>query len=78
MRLDEYLTTSNLTNAEFAKRIGVSTVAVQYWRHGQRIPRPAQMQAIREATKGEVTPNDFLPEQPPESAAEPPFTEAAQ
>lgn len=63
MRLDDYLSKLSLTNDEFAKLVGVSTTAVQYWRHGQRIPRSSQMKAIIGATNGAVTPNDFLPEQ---------------
>jgi 3,4-dihydroxy 2-butanone 4-phosphate synthase / GTP cyclohydrolase II len=58
--LDTYLQNSNISTAEFARRIGCSAQAVDRYRKGDRTPRPEQMTRIFEETKGAVTPNDFL------------------
>lgn len=61
MRLSDYLSMSKTSAEAFASELGVSVSAVNYWRSGDRIPRIAQMQKIFDATKGAVTPTDFLP-----------------
>lgn len=60
MHLRDYLTEKDLTPAEFAAEIRVHHDAVRKWLRGQRTPRPRQMQAIRRATRGMVTPGDFF------------------
>ncbi len=60
MRLAAYLELSGKGPAAFAAEINVSAKAVSHWIGGKRIPRPEQMQKIIDATKGAVTPNDFL------------------
>ena len=61
MTLDEFLSSSRLTVAEFADRIGVRSASVHRYRNRERIPRPEQMARIREATGGAVTADDFYP-----------------
>ena len=59
MTLTEYLTEQNMTCAAFAEKIGVTTTAAWRYAHGERIPRPAIMRRIAEATGGAVTAQDF-------------------
>ncbi len=61
MKLSDYLTQSQKSADIFAKEIGVTVSAVNFWRNGDRIPRIGQMQKIFEITQGAVTPTDFLP-----------------
>lgn len=58
MKLAEYLKLANLTDADFAQRIGVERSTVTRLR-GDQIPTREVMRAIAEATNGAVTANDF-------------------
>jgi hypothetical protein len=60
--LSEFLRANNLTQAEFAEKVGATQRAVSLWLGGKRHPRPLQMRAIVRATKGAVSPNDFFTE----------------
>jgi transcriptional regulator with XRE-family HTH domain len=60
MKLDQFISESGLSRADFAKAIGVSEVSVTRYIGGSRIPRPVVLAKISEVTKGSVTPNDFL------------------
>lgn len=64
MTLHEYLTVektaAGLTEAVFAKRIGISQAHVNRLRRGEGWPQKEVMERIRAATGGRVTPNDFL------------------
>lgn len=60
MKLSDYLITQQITPAEFARRIGVGRMSVHRYIRGERFPRPDVLQRIHQATKGRVTPNDFL------------------
>ncbi len=60
MKLDAYLTLHGLSERDFARRVGVSQQAVNNYRRGRRVPAPAIMRRIYEATGGLVTPADFL------------------
>ena len=59
MTLKAYLSEKGLTYAAFALRIGVTTTAAWRYAAGVRVPRPAVMRRIVEATDGEVGPADF-------------------
>jgi transcriptional regulator with XRE-family HTH domain len=59
MRLSSYLTRSSLSQADFARAIGVGEAAVSKWARGLAMPRPRQMQRIAEVTGGEVGPADW-------------------
>lgn len=59
MTLDEWLTRTATKEDAFAAGIGTSQAAVNRYRHGRRIPRPAVMARIARATGGAVTANDF-------------------
>lgn len=59
MSLAEFLDSENLSDAAFAKLIGITRQAVHRYRRGDRIPDPKTMAKIVKATKGAVTPNDF-------------------
>jgi putative transcriptional regulator len=60
MRLQEYLTKTSTSRADFALQIGVSAETVRRYLSGQRFPDWSVVHKIVEATKGEVTANDFL------------------
>ena len=60
MLLRDFLTAHRLTYENFARVLGVSNArTVQRYASGERIPRPAVMARIREATGGVVTASDF-------------------
>lgn len=59
MKLRLYLIDHDMTCDAFARSIGTSSEAVRRYAAGQRVPRPAVMQKIIEATKGAVGPGDF-------------------
>lgn len=59
MKLGDYLESQQLTRAEFAQRIGVTTEAVRRYEDCGRVPTPKVMARILSATNGEVTANDF-------------------
>jgi hypothetical protein len=58
-KLSEYLQTQGVSETDMARQIGVSQVAVNRYRRGERIPEAAIMARIVQATDGAVTPNDF-------------------
>ena len=61
MKLSVYLTTKEITVADFAAAVGdVSASGVRKWVYEERVPRPDQLRRIAEITGGEVTPNDFI------------------
>jgi len=64
MKLAEYLKTAEGPDADFASSIGVSRQALHRYCSGERTPRPEVMVRIRDATKGAVTADDFLPASP--------------
>ncbi len=64
MRLDTYLQKHDLTQEQFAVLVGVTQNAVSQWISGQRCPRPQYLKNIANVTKGRVSANDFLPEEP--------------
>lgn len=60
MKLDDYLHLNGLTGAKFAEQIGVDPATVYRIRSGKVLPHRKTLQAIWDATKGLVSPNDFL------------------
>lgn len=63
MKLAAYLRHNDISDEQFAEKIGASEGAVRKWKSGERTPRPDAMLSILAATSGKVTPNDFLPSQ---------------
>lgn len=59
MKLKDYLDGQGVTYEAFAGLIGVTTKAAWRYAHGERVPRPAIMHRIVEATGGAVQPQDF-------------------
>ena len=77
MKLQTYMREKELSPADFAATVGCSHWAVRKWMYGQRVPRSAEMQIIRDVTSGQVAPEDFydapscasdLPHPPAEAA----------
>lgn len=59
MRLATYLTQNGISDADFAKRIGVERQSVYRYKTGERYPDRVTLVAIHRATDGAVTANDF-------------------
>lgn len=59
MTLDDYLRLTGETADSFARRIERATSTVTRLRKGETRPDWATMDAIKLATDGQVTPNDF-------------------
>lgn len=64
MRLYDWLVSNDVSDADFAERVGTSPHAVKKWRYGERIPRSVALARIVAATNGQVTANDFFPPVP--------------
>lgn len=64
MRLDDYLHQERLSLTVFARRIGRAISTVSKIRRGVQRPDWSTMDAIRDATGGKVTANDFHAEPP--------------
>lgn len=62
MKLREYLKSNDLTEAQFADRVGLSQAAINRYCAGRRIPDKDAMPAIIKGTSGDVQPNDFFAE----------------
>jgi transcriptional regulator with XRE-family HTH domain len=60
MKLADYLKANKITLETFAKQIGRDTSTISRLARGLNRPDWDTMQAIAEATNGEVQPNDFL------------------
>lgn len=59
MRLATYLDDNKISDAAFARSIGVERQAVGRYRAGERFPEKAILLRIYEETGGQVTANDF-------------------
>ncbi len=59
MKLADYLTDNSLSDAAFARAIGVERQAVGRYKSGERFPERPILLKIFDATGGQVTANDF-------------------
>lgn len=59
MKLATYLESEKLTDAAFARSIGVERQAVGRYKAGERFPEKPILLRIYEVTDGKVTANDF-------------------
>ena len=59
MKLATYLENNELTDAAFARQIGVERQAVGRYKTGERFPEKLILLEIYKATNGAVTANDF-------------------
>ena len=60
MKLSSYLDINDISDAGFARQLGVSRQAVQRYRTADRRPAEEIILKIYLVTKGAVTPNDFM------------------
>ena len=60
MTLKDWLAREGLSNAEFGKAINRTAETVRRYVGAERIPDRDTMPLIAEATRGEVTANDFF------------------
>ena len=60
MTLRKWLSDNGMSQAELARRVGVSQSAIARYAAGIRFPRPAIMDAIARETGGEVRPGDLV------------------
>lgn len=65
MTLAEYLQTSNLSHADFAKKLEVSQVTVHRWVNDKRFPSKEMLIRIEIATGSKVRPQDWFRQQVP-------------
>lgn len=64
MKLAEYMQREGLSQAEFARRTGLSQPMVCLWLSGKRRPGLESALAIESATAGEVPASSWLEAQP--------------
>lgn len=69
MTLKQYLASNSLSQAEFARRLGVSEAVISRYCTGLMVPRKARMLLIERATEGAVTPGSWFVEQDRGAAA---------
>ena len=60
MQLFEYLIQKDVSQTRFAEKIGVSQPTLSRYLVGQTIPSVITAVRIKDATRGEVTPEDWL------------------
>ncbi|MCA6305262.1 MAG: helix-turn-helix transcriptional regulator [Phenylobacterium sp.] len=60
MKLAVYLAQPGVSQTQIARRVGVSQAAISRYATGRRVPRPDVMARIRDATGGQVQPNDWF------------------
>ena len=68
MKLAKYLDDTKISDAEFARRLGVAHSLVHGWRYGKKTPSLAMAKRIRAETMDSVREEDWLKE---EGAAQP-------
>lgn len=61
MTLNDYLTQSGTSNAEFGALIGLTRNTIYNLRMGIKRPKWETLILIQDLTKGRVRPNDFAP-----------------
>ena len=59
MKLKDYIRANDGKQADMARDLGVTWMAIWKWREGKRIPKPAMMAKIYQVTGGKVGPGDF-------------------
>ena len=64
MKLREFLSENEISEAAFSAQVGVSQVAVHRYVAGQRTPSYEIMLKIMDITDGKVSANDFYPRAP--------------
>lgn len=67
MKLATWIAREGLTRTAVAKSLRVTVETVSRYCNGERTPRPALMAAIVRLTRGQVTANDFVREDPAEA-----------
>lgn len=60
MKLSDFLSEHQISQADFANRIGATQAAVSRYLDGKRMPRRYHLARIKEATGGSVTADDFV------------------
>lgn len=60
MTLAEYLASRNLTQAEFAAKVGVEQATIGRYAKGERFPRQRHLEAIERETGGLVSAQDHV------------------
>lgn len=72
MTLQDWLSSQEVSDADFAARIGVTRQALYRYKNGQRMPRIGILRKIISETAGQVSARDFI-----ERHSEAPAGEAA-
>ena len=58
--LAQWLSSKSLTQAQFARMVGVAPNTVYRWISGERRPDWTTMRRLADITAGEITPDSFL------------------
>lgn len=58
--LDHWMRDNDVTDQAFGELVGVDRATICRYRLGRRMPNAEMMRRIHEATRGAVTPNDFV------------------
>ena len=69
MKLEEWMHENKVSDADLAGRVGRDRTIISKLRKGQIKPSLEVLVAVTRITEGQVTVNDFMPEQPPDEAA---------
>lgn len=69
MQITDWLTKNDISDADFAARVGVSRQALWRYKTGDRIPRRPILERIQSETGGQVQPADFFGATATEQAA---------
>lgn len=69
-KLNAYIEATGISGVELANRLGTSEATVSRLRKGLQKPSLALLERLAWATKGLVTPNDFIAPRPPVASQE--------
>lgn len=69
MKLEEWMQNNSVSDADLAGRVGRDRTIISKLRKGQIKPSIKVLLAITRLTDGQVTIEDFMPEQSPDEAA---------
>lgn len=59
MKLNDYLRDRDISDEDFASKLGISRQAVWRYRRGRTVPKPCHVALIHKHTRGMVTREDW-------------------
>lgn len=70
MKLSDYLAQNKISDADFAEQVKAHPITVWRWKTGKVKPDWNTLNAIADKTNGDVTANDFVPQESPPEATQ--------